>query len=67
MALSRKRKIIIGVSAVAVLALIIVVSIFASRKEELEVTTVKAEIRPELRSSVTASGEVRPIQFINLT
>ncbi|MEJ7616981.1 MAG: efflux RND transporter periplasmic adaptor subunit, partial [Pyrinomonadaceae bacterium] len=30
-------------------------------------TTVKAEVRPELRSTVTASGEVRPIQFINLT
>jgi flagellar biosynthesis/type III secretory pathway M-ring protein FliF/YscJ len=46
MALSRKRKIIIAVSAVVVLALIIVVSIFASRKEELEVTTVKAVVRP---------------------
>lgn len=67
MALSRKRKIIIGASTAAVLVLIIVVSIFASRKEELEVTTAKVETRPELRSNVTASGEVRPIQFINLT
>lgn len=67
MALSRKRKIIIAVSAVAVLSLIIVISIFASRKDEPEVTAVKVETRPELRSTVTASGEVRPIQFINLT
>lgn len=67
MALSRKKKIIIAVSAVAVLALVIIVSVFASRKEEPEVTTVKIEVRPELRQTVTASGEVRPIQYIKLT
>src|SRR5712691_1071582 len=67
MALSRKKKIIIAVVAVAVLALVIIVSVFASRKEEPEVTTVKIEVRPELRQTVTASGEVRPIQYIKLT
>jgi HlyD family secretion protein len=67
MALSRKRKIIIIVSAVALLGIIIVVSILAGGKDEPEVTTVKVTVRPELRSTVTASGEVRPIQFINLT
>ena len=67
MALSRKRKIIIGVAAVAVLSLIIIISVFASRKDEPEVTTVKVTVRPELRSTVTASGEVRPIRFIKLT
>jgi HlyD family secretion protein len=67
MALSRKRKIIIAVSAVALLGIIIVVSILAGGKDEPEVTTVKVTLRPELRSTVTASGEVRPIQFINLT
>jgi HlyD family secretion protein len=67
MALSRKRKIIIAVSAVALLGIIIVVSILAGGKDEPEVTTVKITVRPELRSTVTASGEVRPIQFINLT
>jgi HlyD family secretion protein len=67
MALSRKKKIIIAVSAVAVLALVIIVSVFASRKEQPEVTTVKIEVRPELRQTVTASGEVRPIQYIKLT
>jgi HlyD family secretion protein len=67
MALSRKRKIIIAVSAVALLGIIIVVSILAGGKDEPEVTTVKVTVRPELRSTVTASGEVRPIQFINLT
>jgi len=67
MAMSRKKKVIIAVSAVAVLALVVIISVFASRKEEPEVTTVKIEVRPELRQTVTASGEVRPIRYIKLT
>src|SRR5437660_6149201 len=67
MALSRKKKIIIGVSALVVLVLVIVISVSASRKDQPEVTTVKVEVRPELKSTVTASGEVRPIQYIKLT
>src|SRR5216683_2257619 len=67
MALTRKKKIIIAVSAFAVLALIIIISVFASRKEVAEVTTVKLEVKPELRQTVTSSGEVRPIRYIKLT
>jgi HlyD family secretion protein len=67
MALTRKKKIIIGVSAFALLVLIIIISVFASRKDEAEVTTVKLEVKPELRQTVTASGEVRPIRYIKLT
>jgi HlyD family secretion protein len=67
MALTRKKKIVIAVAAVAALALIIIISVFASRKEEPEVTTVKLEVKPELRQTVTASGEVRPIRYIKLT
>lgn len=67
MALSRKKKIIIGAVAATLLAVIIIVSVFASRKDTPEVTVVKLETRRELRSTVTASGEVRPIQFMNLT
>lgn len=67
MALTRRKKIIIAVSAVALLALIVIISVFASRKEEPEVTTVKLEVKPELRQTVTASGEVRPIRYIKLT
>jgi HlyD family secretion protein len=67
MALSRKKKIIIAASAVAVLALIVIISMFARGNEQPEVTVVKVDVRPELKSTVTASGEVRPIQFINLT
>jgi HlyD family secretion protein len=67
MAVSRKGKIIIGASVGVLLLIIIVVSIFATRKDTPEVTIVKIEKRKELRSNVTASGEIRPIQFINLT
>ncbi|HLE64274.1 MAG TPA: efflux RND transporter periplasmic adaptor subunit [Pyrinomonadaceae bacterium] len=67
MALSKKKKIIIAVSAVAVLALVIIISVFASRKDEPEVTTIKIDVRPELRQTVTASGEVRPVRYIKLT
>jgi HlyD family secretion protein len=67
MAVSRKKKIVIAVAAVAVLGMIVVISIFARGKDEPEVTTVKVEVRPELKSTVTASGEVRPIRFVNLT
>ena len=47
MALTKKKKIIIGVVAVVVLALVVIISVFASRKDEPEVTTIKAETRPE--------------------
>ncbi|PYS22370.1 MAG: hypothetical protein DMF72_13725 [Acidobacteria bacterium] len=67
MALSRKKKIIIGVSALVLLSLIVIISVIATRKDEPEVTTVKVDVRPELKSTVTASGEVRPVQYIKLT
>lgn len=67
MALSRKKKIIIGVVVAAVLVIVVVVSVIATRKEEPEVITVKLATRPELKQTVTASGEVRPIRYIKLT
>lgn len=67
MAVSRKKKIIIGVVVVAVLAIVVIVSVIASRKEEPEVITIKLATRPELKQTVTASGEVRPIRYIKLT
>src|SRR5437588_2976250 len=67
MALSRKKKIIIGVSALVLLSLIVIIRVIATRKDEPEVTTVKVDVRPELKSTVTASGEVRPVQYIKLT
>jgi len=67
MAVSRKKKIVITVAVVAVLAMIVVISIFAGGKDQPEVTVVKVTVRPELKSLVTASGEVRPVRYVNLT
>jgi HlyD family secretion protein len=67
MALSRKKKIIIGVVVGVVLIAVVVVSVIATRKEEPEVVTVKIDVRPELKQTVTASGEIRPIRYIKLT
>ncbi|HKX33581.1 MAG TPA: efflux RND transporter periplasmic adaptor subunit [Blastocatellia bacterium] len=67
MAVSRKKKIIITLGAVLVSAAVIVASVFATRSDLVEVQTAKVEKRAILESKVTANGEVRPIQFINLT
>lgn len=67
MALSRRTKIIIGASAAVLLVAVIIATVFATRKDVPEVTVIKVETRRELRSTVTSSGEVRPIQFMNLT
>ena len=67
MALSRKGKIIIGITAVVLLAIIIVATVLATRKDVAEVTVVEVKVRPTLKSTVTAPGEIRPVQYINLT
>ena len=67
MAVSRKKKIIIGVVVGVVLAIVVIVSVIATRKEEPEVITVKLNVRPELKQTVTSSGEVRPVRYIRLT
>lgn len=67
MALSRKGKVIIGVTAGVLVIIIIIASVFATRKDTPEVTVVETKIKPALKSNVTAPGEIRPIQFINLT
>src|SRR5258708_1265790 len=67
MALSRKTKIIVGAAAAVLLLIIIIGSVLMNRTDTPEVTVVKVETRKELRSTVTSSGEVRPIQFMNLT
>src|SRR5262249_29776634 len=67
MAISRKKKIIIGVVVGVVLAAVVIFSVIAIRKEEPENVTVKLESRPELKQTVTASGEIRPIRYIKLT
>jgi HlyD family secretion protein len=67
MAVSKKKKIIITIVVIAVLGGIIGASVYARRGDLPEVQTAKVERRATLESKVTANGEVRPIQFINLT
>ncbi|MDH3494148.1 MAG: efflux RND transporter periplasmic adaptor subunit [Acidobacteriota bacterium] len=67
MALSRKGKILIGGGVLVALILLTTVAVLSTRSDAPEVTIVGVKKQPELRSTVTAPGEIRPIQFINLT
>ncbi|MCI0661761.1 MAG: biotin/lipoyl-binding protein [Acidobacteria bacterium] len=64
----KKRKTIITVLVVLLLTVaIIAVSLIGIRGDLPEVRTTRIERRALLESMVIANGEVRPIQFINLT
>jgi len=67
MAVSKPNKIIIAVVVIVVLGIVIGTSIYSRRGDLPEVQVAKVEKRKLLESKVTANGEVRPIQFINLT
>ncbi|MGH9803405.1 MAG: HlyD family secretion protein [Blastocatellia bacterium] len=67
MAVSRNKKIIIGVGVLLVIGAIIAATVWGRRTDAPEVQVAKVEKRTLLESKVTANGDVRPIQFINLT
>lgn len=67
MQLNRKKKIIIISAAVIGLTTIVILSTVLQRKEGEPVQTGKVERRDVLESKVTASGEIRPVKFYNLT
>lgn len=67
MAVSRTKKIVIGAGVLVVLSAIIGFTLLNRGKDLPEVQVAKVEKRAVLESKVTANGEVRPIQFINLT
>ena len=67
MAVSKKKKIIIVIGVIILLGAVVGFSVYARRGDQIEVQTGKVERRTQLESKVTANGEVRPIQFINLT
>jgi HlyD family secretion protein len=67
MAVSKKKKAIIAVLLILISAAAVGATMFARRGHLPEVQTVKVERLSLLESKVTANGEVRPIQFINLT
>lgn len=67
MAISRKRKIIIGATVSLILVVVLAISLLAGNREAPEVTVAEVKQVPLLESKVTASGEVRPVKFYNLT
>ncbi|HYK88453.1 MAG TPA: efflux RND transporter periplasmic adaptor subunit [Acidobacteriota bacterium] len=64
--MSKAKKIWIGIGAVVVLAVVVFFSINATRKDEVTVQTAKAERKETLKSKVTASGEIRAKEFVDL-
>jgi HlyD family secretion protein len=64
--MSTKKKVLIIVIAVVVLAVIIVVSVTANRKEAVTVETGKVQRRAELVAIVSATGEIKPKEYVEL-
>jgi HlyD family secretion protein len=67
MQLNRKKKIIIISAAVVGLAAVVIFSSTLKRNEGEPVQAGKVERKVRLESKVTASGEIRPVKFYNLT
>jgi HlyD family secretion protein len=63
----KKKRITYVVAILLLLAAVIAASVIGSRGDLPEVQTAKVERHSLIESKVTANGEVRPIQFINLT
>ncbi|HXG66638.1 MAG TPA: efflux RND transporter periplasmic adaptor subunit [Blastocatellia bacterium] len=67
MAMSRKRKYVIAGVAVVILGAIVVFSRAIQTKEGEAVQVGKVEKRARLESKVTASGDIRPVKYYDLT
>lgn len=61
-----KRKVIIAAGAVGLLAVIVAVSVSARRGETALVETESVSLTPELVARVTATGQIRPKEFVEL-
>jgi HlyD family secretion protein len=59
------KKVLIGVGAVLVLAIIVGVTVYESQKNLVTVQTGKAQ-RQNLNSVVSASGEIKPKTYVNI-
>jgi HlyD family secretion protein len=65
--MSRKKKIIIISAAIIGLATIVILSNAIRKTDGEPVQSGRVERRPRLESKVTASGEIRPVKFYDLT
>jgi len=63
--MTRKRKYLIGIGVVLILAVVVGVSLRKSRAGIVEVQAGKV-MRQDLASVVTASGEIRPRRYVNI-
>jgi HlyD family secretion protein len=61
------KKVLIGVAAVVVVAVIVLVSINQANKGVVTVQTAKVANQDTLISQVTASGEIKPTTYTNVT
>ncbi|MEE8587120.1 MAG: efflux RND transporter periplasmic adaptor subunit [Acidobacteriota bacterium] len=62
-----KKKVIISLAIVGVLALLVAVSVSVKgRQDAVEVQTGQAELTEELVAKVTATGEIKPKEFVEL-
>ncbi|MGB8473530.1 MAG: efflux RND transporter periplasmic adaptor subunit [Candidatus Acidiferrum sp.] len=61
------KKVVIGLGVVAALAVIVVVSIHQANKGVVTVQTAKVAKQADLVSLVTASGEIKPTTYTNVT
>ncbi len=59
------KKVLIGVGATVVLAIIVAVTVYQSRKNLVTVQTGKAQ-KQTLNSVVSASGEIKPKTYVNI-
>ncbi len=64
--MKKGKKLWIAGGVIVLLAIIVTASIYYSRKDRILVQTAEVERRAELNSIVTASGEVRAKQFVDL-
>ena len=67
MQITRKKKTVIIASVIVGLITIIVLSKALQKKEGEPVQAGSVERRAHLESKVTASGDIRPVKFYNLT
>ena len=64
--MTKKRKVLIGVGIVVVIAVIIGFSVNARRKDKVLVETDKVKRKAELIALVSATGEIKPKEYVEL-
>jgi len=64
--MTRRRKLVFGISA-AIVLLLVALSVVNKRRAQIVAVQVGEVTRQNLSSAVTASGEIRPRQYVNIT